>query len=120
MHTLKFHASKVVFYECLNTLNVYYYYCHCADFSGWLSCVDHDGYCFVCRIREQYYSNDFEEIKHEPDKLIRLAAEFFADVKLCYEYDKTLVFCNKDFEYKWRLSSGETGGILLRGCDYFL
>ena len=58
--------------------------------------------------------------KSSMNQIIRLAAEFFADVKLCYEYDKTLVFCNKDFEYKWRLSSGETGGILLRDCDYFL
>ena len=58
--------------------------------------------------------------KSSMNQIIRLAAEFFADVKLCYEYDKTLVFCNKDFEYKWRLSSGETGGILLRDCDNFL
>lgn len=123
-HTLKFLASKVVFYEFLNTLNVFLsdgcYDCSCADFSGWLSRVDHEGYCFVCWIRHNYYSSDFEEIKHEPDKLIRLEVEFFADVNLCYEYDKTSVFWKKDFEYKWKLSSGETGKILLRYSDYFL
>lgn len=92
----------------------WYYYCWCADFSGPLNNCEHDGYCFVCRIREHYCSYELVRIKYEPNKLIRFAIEIFADVNLCYEYDKTSVFWDKDYEYKWRLSSEETRGILLK------
>ena len=76
--------------------------------------MDHYGYCFVCRIRDHYYSSGLEEIKHGPDKIIRLAVELFADVNLCYKYDKTLAFWKKDFEYKETFLGGNRRNFVKR------
>ena len=35
-----------------------------------------------------YCSYDFEKIKFEPVKLIKLTAELFEDIKLCYDFDR--------------------------------
>ena len=82
---MEFFASKVVFYECLNTVLLFksdgYYYCSCDEFSGYKSYVGNRGYCFVCQIRANYSSNDFEKIKYQPDKLINLAFELFNGIR---------------------------------------
>ena len=46
---------------------------------------------------------------------------FFSDIKLCYDFDESIdFFGKKDHKYRRRdCSSGETGGIYLKGCDYF-
>ena len=77
MFNLKSLASKVVFYECLNTVLVFEsdacYYCSCDEFPGHKSYLGSRGYCFNCQIRANYSSNDFEKIKYQPDKLTNLA-----------------------------------------------
>ena len=77
MFHLKSLASKVVFYECLNTILVFesdgYYYCSCDQFSGCESYVRSSGYCFVCQITANYSWKDFEKIKYQSDKLINFA-----------------------------------------------
>ena len=101
MLSLEFITSKIVFYKCLNNFNSDgHYYCCCDSFSGCENYIGHKFYCFVCRINDTYCSYDFEETKYQPAKLIKLAMEFFEDFRLCYEFDETLVFWNKDYEYK--------------------
>ena len=67
-----------------------------------------------------YCPYDFESLKYKPVKIIKLAAELFEDIKLCYDFDKALNLWDEEFEYKWRnISSGKMGGIYLKDCDYF-
>lgn len=47
------------------------YYCKCHLFSAYENYVGHRGYCFICRIIDEYCSHDFEEIKYYPVKLSR-------------------------------------------------
>ena len=43
-----------------------------------------------------YCLYDLEKIKFEP--FIKLAAEIFKDIKLCYDFDKTLNFWDEKSE----------------------
>ena len=47
-----------------------------------------------------YCPYDFEKLKYKPVQLIKLAAELFEDIKLCYDFDKALNLWDEEFEYK--------------------
>lgn len=120
---LEYLASKVVFYECLNSILVFhsdgYYYCSCDKFSGCRNNIGHEGYWYICRFCDHYSSSDLQKIKYEPDKLINFSFALFNDIKLCYEFNKSInFFWKKDYEYRWRMH-GETGGIYLKDCHFF-
>ena len=121
---LEYFASKVVFYECLNSILVFqshgYYFCTCKRFSGCQSYIIHEGYCYICRPYDHYSSSNVEKIKYEPAELVNFAIELFDEIKLCHEFgNSTNVFCKREYQYRWRDYDGETGGIYLRDCDYF-
>lgn len=95
MFRLEYVAPKVVFYECLNSILVFqsdgYYYCTCDNFSGCKSYVGYRGYCFICQFSDHFSSVKVETIKYQSRELINFTSEFFNDIKLCYEYDESIL-----------------------------
>ena len=44
-----------------------------------------------------------KKIKYKPAKLANFAFELFDEIKLCYEFDKSIdFFWKKDYKYRWR------------------
>lgn len=95
---------KVVLLECLILVNVCiydgYYYCKCNLFSGCENYAGQKAYCFICQIKDTYFSYVFELVKYQPGKLMTLTCEPCKDTNLCYKFDKNLTLWNKDYEYK--------------------
>ena len=121
---LQYLTSKVVFYECLNSILVFqsdgFYYCPCDQFSSCKSYIGCRGYCYICRISDHFSTSTIENIKYDPLELIKFAIELFNQIKLCYEFDNSInFFWKKDYEYRWRNHDGETGRPYFKDCDYF-
>ena len=67
---------------------------------------------------DHYSSYYIEKIKHEPGKLANFAFELFNEIKLCYEFNKSIdFFWKKDYQLRWRDYDGETGAFYLKDCD---
>ena len=91
----------------LNSILVFqsdgYFYCTCNQFSGCQNYIGYKGYCYICRFCDHYPSYYIEKIKCEPAKLANVAFELFDEIKLCYEFDKSIdFFWKKDYKYRWR------------------
>ena len=121
--TLLHLALKQVYYHCINTclnfISSGYWHCTCDKFQG---CRKRNGervYCYICRDLKTYGQWDFETVKDELIKLIKLALAFFEGVKSCPDFDETIdYFWMCDYEYTWRDDvTGEIRGCYLKNCD---
>ena len=93
---LEYLASKAVFYECLSSILVFqsdgYFYCTCNQFTGCQNYIGYKGYCYICRFCDHYSPFYIEKVNYEPAKLANFAFELFNEIKLCYEFNKSIDF----------------------------
>ena len=119
---LEYLTSKVIFYECLDSILVFqsdgFYYCTCNQISGCKNYIGCKGYCHICRNFDYFSTSTIEKIKHNPLELIKFATELFNEIKLCYEFDNSINFFWRK-GYRWRDYDGETGQFYLKDFDYF-
>ena len=79
--TLIYLASKQVYCNCINAsinfTNNRYCYCTCYKFQCCRKQNGQQSYCCICKVLETHCQQDFEKVKENPIKLIKLVLAFF-------------------------------------------